>query len=303
MCGHCSRKLVFSARTIKGDMSEPIDPKRHIAAARPCDRTGRGVLQRFLGEAMIPVLTGLGVLAGWEAAVRMFEVPIYLLPPPTVIIHKMIADFPLFFSEGMSTVLAILAGFLLAIFVGVPIATCMVYWSLFRKAVQAILITAQVLPKVALAPLFIVWFGFGLMPKVLMTFLIAFFPIVIDTVIGLNSVRPESLMLIRSMGGNRWQSFWQIRLPSALPSMFGGFKVAVTFAVVGTLVAEFVGSDSGLGYVLVLARGNLDTVTVFAVIIWLVVIGFIFYYSVEFLESLVMRNRSRDRVQELGAGL
>ena len=89
-------------------------------------------------------------------------------------------------------------------------ATRMVYWSLFRRAIQAILVTAQVLPKVALAPLFNVWFGFGMLPKVLMTFLICFFPIVIDTVIGLNSVRPESLMLIRSMGGNRWQSFWKI---------------------------------------------------------------------------------------------
>ena len=105
------------------------------------------------------------------------------------------------------------------------------------------------------------------------------------------------------MGGNRWQSFWKIRLPSALPSMFGGLKVAVTFAVVGTLVAEFVGSDTGLGYVLMLARGNLDMLTVFASLMWLVIIGFVFYYAVELTERIVLRNRGEHRVRELGAGL
>ena len=167
----------------------------------------------------------------------------------------------------------------------------MIYSEWFRRGIYPILLTAQVLPKVALAPLFIVWFGFGLLPKVLMTFLISFFPIVIDTLTGLNSVRPESLMLIRSMGGTRWQSFWKIRLPRALPSIFGGFKVAITFAVVGTIVAEFVGSDHGLGYILVLARGNLDTVTVFAAILWLIAIGFLFYFAVEIAERIWIKGR------------
>jgi NitT/TauT family transport system permease protein len=109
--------------------------------------------------------------------------------------------------------------------------------------------------------------------------------------------------LIRSMGGTRWQSFWKVRLPGALPSMFGGFKVAITFAVVGTIVAEFVGSDNGLGYILVLARGNLDTVTVFAAILWLIAIGFLFYFAVEMAEWLCIRGRAVGRSQELGAGL
>jgi NitT/TauT family transport system permease protein len=252
---------------------------------------------------LAPNITAIACLAAWEAAVRFFGVPAYLVPTPSAIVAKMITNFPVFFSEGVSTVTAILLGFLLAIAIGVPIATWMVYSRLFRYAVQAVLITAQVLPKVALAPLFIVWFGFGMLPKVLMTFLISFFPIVIDTVIGLSSVRPESLMLVRSMGGSRWQSFWKVRLPSALPSMFGGFKVAVTLAVIGTLVAEFVGSDTGLGYILVIARGNLDTLTVFACIMWLVVIGFVFYYGVELIEMFVLRKRPRHRARELGAGL
>lgn len=256
------------------------------------------------GLALIaPAVTAIACLVLWEAAVHLFSVPIYLLPPPSSVIAKMLSEYRMFFNEATPTLTAIIAGFLLAVVVGVPIATFMVYSLLFRHAVQGILITAQVLPKVALAPLFIVWFGFGLLPKVLMTFLISFFPIVIDTVIGLSLVRPASLMLVRSMGGNRWQAFWKIRLPNALPSMFGGFKVAITFAVVGALVAEFVGSDSGLGYLLVMARGNLDTLTVFAAIGWLVVIGFFFYYAVELLEKLVLHNRAYAGAHELGAGL
>lgn len=250
-----------------------------------------------------PAVTALACLLVWEVAVRWFAVPVYILPPPSDVVRKMFTDYRMFYTQSLPTLSAILMGFGIAVAVGVPTATFMVYSPLFRHSVQAILITAQVLPKVALAPLFIVWFGFGMLPKVLMTFLIAFFPIVIDSVVGMAAVRPESLMLVRSMGASRWQAFWKVRLPYALPSMFGGFKVAITFAVVGTLVAEFVGSDSGLGYILVLARGNLDTLTVFATIGWLVVIGFVFYYAVEFLEKFVLRNRGQHRAHELGAGL
>jgi NitT/TauT family transport system permease protein len=258
---------------------------------------------RFPTAWLTPVLTLTGCLVLWEAAVRYFAVPVYLVPPPSLIAGKLLASYPLFLQATLHSAVAIVAGFALAVIVGIPAATLMIYSQWFRRSIYPILLTAQVLPKVALAPLFIVWFGFGLLPKVLMTFLISFFPIVIDALTGLNSVRPESLMLIRSMGGTRWQSFWKVRLPTALPSIFGGFKVAITFAVVGTIVAEFVGSDSGLGYLLVLARGNLDTVTVFAAILWLIAIGFLFYFAVELAEWLCVKGRPARRMHELGAGL
>jgi NitT/TauT family transport system permease protein len=250
-----------------------------------------------------PVLSVLASFSIWEAAVRYFEVPIYLLPPPSMIVGKLISSYPQFLEATGHSALAIAVGFALAVIVGIPAATMMIYSQWFRRSIYPLLLTAQVLPKVALAPLFIVWFGFGLLPKVLMTFLISFFPIVIDSLVGLGSVRPESLMLIRSMGGTRWQAFWKVRLPTALPSIFGGLKVAITFAVVGTIVAEFVGSDSGLGYLLVLARGNLDTVTVFAAILWLIVVGFLFYFAVEAAEWLCVRGRARRHNHELSAGL
>lgn len=256
-----------------------------------------------LAGRIVPVLSIIGFVLLWEAIVRGFDVPIYLMPPPSKVFHAAIAQSGYLFKHAVSTSWAILLGFLWAFLIGVPVATLMIYSQSFSRAIYPILITAQVLPKVALAPLFIVWFGFGLIPKVVMTFLIAFFPIVVDTLSGLSSVRPESLMLLRSMGASRWQSFWKVRLPTALPHIFSGLKIAMTFAVVGAIVAEFVASDAGLGYVLVDARSNLDMVMVFAAIIWLIAIGFIFYFAVEYAERLFVKGRSAKRSQELGAGL
>lgn len=261
-------------------------------------RSGR----RFTSR-LAPVATIVLCLVVWEASVRLLNVPVFMLPPPSAVLHEVVTQYAYFLKHAIATAWAIILGFALAVLVGVPMATLMVYSKSFSEAIQPVLITAQVLPKVALAPLFIVWFGFGLLPKVIMTFLIAFFPIVIDTLTGLMAVRPESLMLIRSMGGNRWQAFWNVRLPTALPSMFAGFKVGMTFAVVGAIVAEFVASDSGLGYVLVEARANLAMVTVFAAITWLIAMGFAFYYAVELAERMLLKGRSRKHGHELSAGL
>lgn len=252
---------------------------------------------------LVPLLSIFSLLLAWEGAVYLFNVPIYMLPPPSKVAHLAVSESPLLFRHALSTSWAILLGFGIAVLVGIPIATLMIYSAAFHRGIYPILITAQVLPKVALAPLFIVWFGFGLIPKVLMTFLIAFFPIVVDTLAGLSAVRPESLMLLRSMGGSRWQSFWKVRLPTALPHIFSGLKIAMTFAVVGAIVAEFVASESGLGYVLVEARASLNMVLVFAAIIWLIAIGFIFYFAVEVAEKIFVKGRSTKRSQELGAGL
>jgi NitT/TauT family transport system permease protein len=260
-------------------------------------------VKRKLPAWLLPVVTLALCILAWEGAVRFFNVPVYILPRPSAILHAAVAQHAYLFKHAVATSWAILLGFAYAFVVGIPIAALMVYSESFSKAIYPVLITAQVLPKVALAPLFIVWFGFGLLPKVVMTFLIAFFPIVIDTLAGLSAVRPESLMLLRSMGASRWQSFWKVRLPMALPHIFSGLKIGVTFAVVGAIVAEFVASDSGLGFVLVDARANLDMVLVFAAITWLIALGFVFYFAVELAERIFVKGRRSKRSHELGAGL
>lgn len=252
---------------------------------------------------LVPVCSLLVSVLLWEGIVRFFSIPVYILPPPSSIFHTAIAQHQYLLKHAISTSWAIFLGFVWAFAIGIPLATIMTFSAPLRRAIYPLLIVAQVLPKVALAPLFIVWFGFGMFPKVVMTFLIALFPIVIDTLAGLSTVRPESLMLLRSMGATRWQSFWKVRLPTALPHIFSGLKIAMTFAVVGAIVAEFVASDSGLGYVLVDARANLDMVMVFAAIIWLIVLGFLFFLAVEVAERLFVKGSSHRRSQELGAGL
>jgi NitT/TauT family transport system permease protein len=272
---------------------------REAVAPRADRRARSGFWTRFVTPAI--VLAGCLVL--WTAAIRLLEVPVYIMPRPEQVAADIVAQRALYLQHAMSTLMAILIGFFLAVAMAVPAAAAMVYFPAVNRAIYPVLLTAQILPKVAIAPLFIIWFGFGLLPKVVMTCLICFFPIVIDTIIGLESVRPESLLLIRSMGGSRWQSFWKVRLPSALPSIFGGLKVAMTFAVVGTLVAEFVGSDSGLGYVLVVARGDLNTVSVFSCIVVLIVLGFLLYFAVGIAEHFIVKGRPRRRIEELGRGL
>jgi NitT/TauT family transport system permease protein len=150
------------------------------------------------------------------------------------------------------------------------------------------MVATQSIPKIALAPLFVVWFGFGVAPKVAVAFLIAFFPIVIDTIVGLRSIDPAMLQLARAMGAPRHRIFLKFRLPHALPAIFGGLKVASTLAVVGALTGEFIGSDKGLGYVLLQASGNLNTPLLFATLVTLSLLAMAFFYAVEALERILI---------------
>ncbi|RSN66635.1 ABC transporter permease [Actinomadura sp. WAC 06369] len=261
------------------------------------------LLDSRFGDWALP--TGLVVigLAVWHFACAAGAVEEYVLPAPLDVVTKMFGDFPMFAEQSVPTIVAIFAGFALAVLIAVPLAVAMVYSDLARRALYPLLIIAQVVPKVAIAPLFIIWFGFGQLPKVLMVALICFFPVVIDSLVGFKAARPESLMLVRSMGASRWQAFWKVRWPWALPSIFAGIKVGITLAVVGAVVAEFVGSDTGLGVVLITARGDMDSLTVFASIVWLTVIGFILFVLVEVLERLLLPGKRGGRSHEASGSL
>jgi NitT/TauT family transport system permease protein len=154
--------------------------------------------------------------------------------------------------------------------------------------VYPLLVTSQVVPKVAIAPLFLVWFGFGLMSKVLITFLMAFFPIVISAVVGLQSTEIEKLHVARAAGASKLQLFWLVRLPNALPAIFGGMKVSITLAIVGALVGEFVAAENGVGRLLLSASGNMDTELLFAGIFALIVMGMGLFLLMEVLEKLAL---------------
>lgn len=230
----------------------------------------------------------LSFFALWQAAVVVLEVPTYLLPTPLAILDAAVLKAPSIWRHSLVTTLEVLLGFGASVAVGVPLGVAVTQWRLFERMVYPILVALQSVPKLALGPLLIVWFGFGTAPKLVMVFLIAFFPIVVDTAVGLRSVAPETTELARSIGLGALSTFTKIRLPQALPSIFGGLKVAITLAVVGAVVGEFLGSDSGLGYLLVSAGGQLQTALLFAALIVLTSLGLALYAAVSLVERLTI---------------
>ncbi|MBI5034778.1 MAG: ABC transporter permease [Chloroflexi bacterium] len=224
----------------------------------------------------------------WQVGVMVFNVPAYFLPTPTRILEEGIREASKLTSHGWITVYEMLAGYFLAVTIGVPLAIAITSWRRFDEFVTPTMLFFQVVPKIAVAPLFIVWFGVGITPKILVAFLISFFPIVIDTAVGLRSITPEMIDLARSMGASQMQIFREFRLPTSLPYLFSGLKVAATLAVAGAVVGEFVGADKGLGYLLLVTNSNMQTALMFATIVVLTFIGLIFFYVIEFLESLLI---------------
>jgi len=224
----------------------------------------------------------------WQLVVTVIRVPAYVLPPPTAVFQGLITYFPRIMRDAGITLQEILLGYAMAVVLSVPIAILIAYSPFFARTVWPLLIFSQIIPKIALAPLFIIWFGFGFVPKVLITFLLSFFPIVIDTVAGFRSLDPEVMYLARSGGASAWDIFWRVRLPAALPHIFSGLKVAAALATTGAIIAEFVGSDRGLGYLLLQANGDLNTALLFAAIVVLSTIGLVLYGLVALLEKLLI---------------
>jgi NitT/TauT family transport system permease protein len=248
----------------------------------------------------VPLALAVVLLVVWEFGVRLAHVPAYLLPPPTAVFASLVNDWKVIYLNLAPTLIAIIGGFALSVLIGIPLATVIVFSRLAERVLYPPMIASQAIPKVAVAPLFVVWMGFGVLPKVWIAFLIAFFPVVIDTVVGLRSVQPEMLQLGRSMGGGTLRMFLKLRLPNAMPNIFAGMKVAIALAVVGAITGEFVGSQSGLGYLLTSASGQMDTALVFAVLVTISVIAMVLFMIVEAVEKLVIPWHSSIRSRDVG---
>jgi NitT/TauT family transport system permease protein len=255
-------------------------------------------VQSALAAKMYPLLGILAFIAVWEAGVRVFKAPAYLIPAPTRIAEVFAAEFSQILYHGWFTAYEMLLGYALAVVVAIPLAIGITASQRFDRFVTPQMLFFQVVPKVAIAPLFLVWFGVGTTPKVLVAFLIAFFPIVIDAAVGLRSMSSEMRDLARSMGASKWQVFARFQLPTSLPYLFSGLKVAATLAVAGAVVGEFVGADKGLGYLLLVTNSNMETALMFATIVALTFIGLVFFYAVEFVESILIPWHVSHRVRE-----
>ena len=237
---------------------------------------------------LLPFIAVIAFLVLWSAGVRVFEIPDYLLPAPEDVIRRIARDWYVLARNASYTVQSVLSGFAAAVLVGVPLAFAVVLSRSVERVTMPFLVMSQTIPKVAIAPILVVWLGFGILPKIAIVFLIAFFPIVVSTVVGLKSVENDMIDLVRSMGATTLKIMLRVRGPTALPQMFAGFKIAICLSVVGAIVGEFVGSDKGLGYLLLTATGTLDGTLVWSALFILIAIGIVLFAMVSKLERLAI---------------
>ncbi|HXP31499.1 MAG TPA: ABC transporter permease [Stellaceae bacterium] len=233
------------------------------------------------------VLVVTGFFAVWQFGVFVLRPPEYLLPGPIAIFRELLSAPLWYLGNSLDTIGATLLGFLVAVAFGCLAAIGIVYSRLLENTLYTLLVALNSVPKIALAPLFIIWLGTGLQSKIAISFLIALFSIVVDTVLGLRSVDPDAVDLFRSLRGTPLKTLLWLRLPNALPYLFAGMKVAISLALVGAIAGEFVASQAGLGYVILSAQGAFQTTRVFAAIVLLGFLGTVLFYIVDLVERLV----------------
>ena len=254
---------------------------RRLAGTRSLDRVA---VTRWLPSAAI----ALGILAAWEIIVRALDVQKWLLPAPSDVALSLYADAPLLWRHTLATLLEIAVGFGLALACGVALAVAIGMSRTLERAVYPFVIASQTIPIIVIAPMLLIWVGYGLAPKVIVVALISFFPIVVNMVDGLKSIDRDMVDLMRTMGANRWQIFAKALVPSSLPYLFSGVRVAVAVSVIGAVIGEWVGSSEGLGYLMLRSKPQFLTERVFAAIAILSAIGVGLFASVGIIERLAI---------------
>jgi len=239
-------------------------------------------------RALYPLLGIAVILLVWQGYTRLLGVSRIVLPSPSDILMASIERYDLLLRETWPTVLESVAGFALAVAIGIPLAVVVASSRALSLMLYPILVATQSVPKVAIAPIILVWFGLGIESKLALAFLVAFFPIVVDTATGLQATPPGLIELARALRASRLQVFAKVRFPAALPFIFSGAKVAVTLAVIGAVIGEFVGSVSGLGNLLLTANSQLESALAWAALVWLSVVGILLFAAVALAQRLLM---------------
>jgi NitT/TauT family transport system permease protein len=274
-------------RPAEAPSRRPCGPGSAASPLRRIPRPGK--------EIVLSCLLLLVLLAAWELTVRARRIPALIVPAPSVVWESLVTHTRsgfLLFHLGV-TLSEILLGFLAGSLLGIGLGIGVALSPLFRGILHPYLIASQAMPKLALAPIFVMWFGFGILPKVLITALIAFFPLFENTVTGLNEVEADALELFRALRASPWQTLCWLRLPNAVPFVGAGLKVAMVLSIVGAVVAEYVGANRGLGALIISSQGMLDTPLMFAVFVVLVLLGVALYQAVVLLERRCLARRYR----------
>lgn len=241
------------------------------------------------------ILAHLALVLAWYLFVRVGEVPRFVMPSPGDTVQSLLEPNYDWWANTWVTGTEIFGGYLLALVVGVLLALAFTWSRTLESLVLPLLVTLNMIPKVALGPLFIVWFKYGVLPNTLMAFSIAVFPILLNTAKGLREIEPDLLDLVRSLRGSRWQLFTKVQLPGSLPYIFAGMKVGAILAVAGAIVGEFLGSDKGLGYLMLQVQVTLDTPAMFMAVILITLLGMLLYGLVLLLEYLLIPKDARVR--------
>ncbi len=245
------------------------------------------------GRFGIAILVHLALVAAWHFFVVLGKVPKFVMPTPEETVASLWGENYRWVDNTLVTATEIFGGYGLAVVIGVALALAFSWSRTLESILMPPLVSLNMIPKVALGPLLIVWFSYGVLPNTLIAFSIAFFPIVLTTARGLREVEPDLIDLVRSVRGSRWQIFVKIQLPGALPYIFSGMKVAAILAVAGAVVGEFLGSDKGLGYVMLQVQVTLDTAAMFMAVILITLLGVMLYGIVLGLERLVVVRDAR----------
>jgi NitT/TauT family transport system permease protein len=239
-------------------------------------------------DRLLPVVFFIAALAAWQLACDAFAVPAFLLPSPVAILGK-IAEVPdRMLLHSLTTLREVLIGFAIAVTGGVFLATITAHSRLVARTVFPMLVMSQTIPTVAIAPVLVIWFGPGDVARLMVVFLIAFFPIVVNTTAGLLRVNEELIDLVRGLNASRWKIFTKVRMPNALPHLFTGMRISIALSVIGAVVAEFVAAEQGLGYLVFSASTNLDTKLVFAAVVLLATMGIVLFQVVRLAQRVAV---------------
>jgi NitT/TauT family transport system permease protein len=266
-----------------------------IAAARTRigSRAIRGLNLRQLRPVILPLATAGTALLTWQVVVTAMRIPVVILPPPVEIAAELLRNLPILLHHAIPTTLDSLMAFTLATALGVGLAVAITYSPLLRDTLYPNLVVFQLIPKVALAPLFVVWLGISSESRVAFATFISFFPVVISAAVGFSNTEASTLRLCRSLTASEWQSFVMVRLPFALPAIFSGMKIAMTMAIIGVIIGEFISAKAGLGFYILYASSRMETGVIFAALFVLCVIGVSLFGAVALAEQLMRRSYGR----------
>ncbi|MCX2947313.1 ABC transporter permease [Lentzea sp. NEAU-D7] len=247
-------------------------------------------------RAVLPVLGLLAIIGAWWLATIVFAIQPLLVPSPADVVASFLELPGYLLEQTMVTLWEAVSGFALSVVIGVPLALLIVGSSVLERMFYPLLVALNAVPKVAIAPIVVVWFGFGIESKVLMVVLVCIFPIVISTASGMRSTPQELVELFRSLDATRTHEFFKLRLWHALPQIFVGLKVSITLAVIGAVIGEFVGADAGLGYVITVSGGSADTALAFAAMALLAIISVALFYLLTWAERKLVPWSEEHRV-------